>query len=87
MLVDAATPNYRKLVLTFIVPYCVATYGVIGARQGNLGLALGGQASTGDVFVGSVHAARTPRAHAPTAQELARHRAFVATLKNPVWNR
>ena len=60
---------------------------LIGARQGNLGLALAGQASTGDVFVGSVHAARTPRAHAPTAQELARHRAFVATLKNPVWNR
>ncbi len=32
VLFDAATPDYLRRALTFIVPYCVATYGVIGAR-------------------------------------------------------
>jgi len=28
---------------------------------------------------------RPPRPHAPTAEELAAHRAFLATLENPLW--
>ena len=31
-------------------------------------------------------AARTPRPHEPTAEEAAAHAAFVATLKDPIWN-
>ena len=31
-------------------------------------------------------AARPPRPHEPTAGEVAAHDAFVATLKNPIWN-
>lgn len=31
--------------------------------------------------------ARAPRPHAPTAEELAAHQAFVATLKDPIWER
>jgi DNA polymerase-3 subunit epsilon len=30
---------------------------------------------------------REPRIHAPTDEELAAHEAFVATLKDPIWNR
>jgi DNA polymerase-3 subunit epsilon len=29
---------------------------------------------------------RPQRPHAPSAEELARHAAFVAKLENPVWN-
>lgn len=32
-------------------------------------------------------AARPPRPHAPSADELARHAAFVATIEDPIWNR
>ena len=32
-------------------------------------------------------AVRPPRPHAPSADELARHAAFVATIKDPIWNR
>jgi DNA polymerase-3 subunit epsilon len=31
--------------------------------------------------------ARPPRPHAPSADELARHAAFLATIKNPIWGR
>jgi DNA polymerase III subunit epsilon len=30
---------------------------------------------------------RPPRPHAPSADELGRHAAFLATIKNPIWNR
>ena len=32
------------------------------------------------------HASRPPRPHAPTEAEAAAHAAFVATLKDPIWN-
>ena len=32
-------------------------------------------------------AVRPPRPHAPSADELARHAAFLATIKNPIWTR
>jgi DNA polymerase-3 subunit epsilon len=32
-------------------------------------------------------AVRPPRPHAPSAEELARHAAFLANIKNPIWNR
>ena len=30
---------------------------------------------------------RPPRPHAPSEEELARHAAFLATIKDPIWNR
>ena len=47
-----------------------------GAAAGAAGTP--GKAQTGGPF-------RPPRAHAPTPEELAAHKAFVAGLKDPVW--
>ena len=57
-----------------------------GGRQIGLGLV----ADTGSVAVqqsaGPV-TVREPRPHAPLAEELERHRAFIAKLVNPLWER
>jgi DNA polymerase-3 subunit epsilon len=56
---------------------------LVGGRQPGLDLAvaLGG---TGGVAAVE-RPARTPRPHAPSADELVRHAALLAKLKNPVW--
>ncbi|WP_419827013.1 DNA polymerase III subunit epsilon [Sphingomonas sp.] len=63
-----------------------------GGRQIGLGLA---DASTAAIAVADVSSAiplppravRPPRPHAPSTDELERHRAFVATLVSPLWER
>jgi DNA polymerase-3 subunit epsilon len=60
---------------------------LIGARQGDLGLGLGAEGGREGIFVGRSYADRTRRLHTPTAEERERHRAFLATLKNPLWTR
>jgi DNA polymerase-3 subunit epsilon len=56
---------------------------LIGGRQIGLGLDRPGSRGA----VGSTpRTVRPPRPHAPSAEELARHAAFVAKLENPVWN-
>jgi DNA polymerase-3 subunit epsilon len=60
-----------------------------GGRQIGLGLV----AETGSVAVAqsakpvTVREPRPPRPHAPLAEELERHRAFIAQLVNPLWAR
>ena len=60
-----------------------------GGRQIGLGLV----ADTGTITVGqaagpvTVREPRPPRPHAPLAEELERHRAFIAKLVNPLWER
>ena len=63
-----------------------------GGRQIGLGLvaelidpevAANGEATT-DTIVATV---RPPRPHAPSEAELERHAAFLATIKDPIWNR
>jgi DNA polymerase-3 subunit epsilon len=60
-----------------------------GGRQIGLGLV----AETGTITVGenkgpvTVREPRAPRPHAPLAEELERHRAFIAKLVNPLWER
>jgi DNA polymerase-3 subunit epsilon len=60
-----------------------------GGRQIGLGLV----ADTGTVAVRdsshpvTVREPRPPRPHAPLAEELERHRAFIAKLVNPLWER
>lgn len=58
-----------------------------GGRQADLSLVIdgGGAAGTRPGFAGG--AVRPPRPHAPEPEELAAHAAFVAALKDPVWNR
>ena len=67
---------------------------LIGGRQP--GLVLSEQAMAGNTEVAaaaevsavpSAENARTARTHAPSAEELAAHAAFVARLKDPVWER
>ena len=64
-----------------------------GGRQIGLGLvaeiiepdaAADGAAVDPDIIVATV---RPPRPHAPSEAELERHSAFLATIKNPIWNR
>ena len=60
-----------------------------GGRQIGLGLvaetaSVEVRESTGPV---TVRAPRPPRPHAPAAEELERHRAFIAKLVNPLWAR
>jgi DNA polymerase-3 subunit epsilon len=60
-----------------------------GGRQIGLGLV----ADTGTVAVNqnkgpvTIREPRPPRPHAPLAEELERHRAFIAKLVNPLWER
>ena len=56
-----------------------------GGRQPALGLQQAAPAAIAAPAAGSARE-RTPRAHAPTDAEAAAHAAFVATLKDPVWN-
>ncbi|HKR24774.1 MAG TPA: DNA polymerase III subunit epsilon [Allosphingosinicella sp.] len=66
-----------------------------GGRQIGLGLvaelieAAGGavESSAEAVMAVAVRPARPPRPHAPSAEELARHAAFLATIRDPIWNR
>jgi DNA polymerase-3 subunit epsilon len=57
---------------------------LLGGRQPGLGLVAGGTAGGG--ATGTARTARPPRPHAPSAEELAAHAAFVAGLKDPVWD-
>jgi DNA polymerase-3 subunit epsilon len=55
---------------------------LIGGREPALGLiTVGPSAAAAPV----AHIARPPRPHAPTAEELARHAAFLAAIKDPIW--
>jgi DNA polymerase-3 subunit epsilon len=56
-----------------------------GGRQPDLVLRTG-KAKPGAAAV-SERVARAPRSFAPTEEELAAHAAFVATLRDPIWNR
>ena len=56
-----------------------------GGRQPALGLQQAAPAAVAAPAAGSARE-RTPRTHAPTDAEAAAHAAFVATLKDPVWN-
>ena len=66
-----------------------------GGRQIGLGLvaelvedaaALGKSLADG-VRVAAAVAARPPRPHGPSAEELQRHAAFLSKIKDPIWNR
>jgi DNA polymerase-3 subunit epsilon len=63
---------------------------LMGGRQVGLGLGLGpGAAQFGAGGTGVAPApvtVRTPRPHAPSAEERARHSAFIGKLTNPIWN-
>ena len=60
---------------------------LIGGRQPALGLQRTAAVAAPDA-AGTPRAARarTPRPHAPSEAEAAAHAAFVATLKDPIWN-
>ncbi|VVT03393.1 DNA polymerase III subunit epsilon [Erythrobacter sp. EC-HK427] len=60
-----------------------------GGRQIGLQLAVDNtveQRSETAVFIPKLGEYRAPRPHAPSAEELARHRAFLETLQSPLWN-
>lgn len=54
---------------------------LIGGRQAGLDLAVEAAATTS----AALRAPRPPRPHAPSAEELTAHAAFIARLKDPVW--
>ena len=56
---------------------------LVGGREP--GLALASAEATAPAELTSSREIRTPRAHAPTADELAAHATFIATLKNAMW--
>lgn len=56
---------------------------LVGGREPGLALSLSENTSATMVMVERV--AREPRPHAPTAEELAAHTAFIATIKNALW--
>lgn len=64
-----------------------------GGRQIGLTLVaelVGEAAMPGEAVVAAAPppvAVRPPRPHAPSAEEFARHAAFLATIKNPIWGR
>jgi len=60
-----------------------------GGRQIGLGL-VADTPSVGQPAIGSaevVRIARPPRPHAAAPEEVARHRAFLAKIVNPLWDR
>jgi DNA polymerase-3 subunit epsilon len=57
---------------------------LIGGRQTDLRLGHGQQAEAEAVKSGPPM--RPPRPHAPSAEELAAHREFLARIKGPIWN-
>ena len=59
---------------------------LIGGRQPGLALAATRQATAETDIEGRTGAVRPARPHAPTNEELEAHRAFVATLKQPIWD-
>ncbi len=56
---------------------------LVGGREP--GLALAATEATAPTELSSAREVRTPRAHAPTAAELAAHATFIARLKNALW--
>ncbi len=58
---------------------------LIGGRQPGLVLASAGEAEV--AIEPSERKARPPRLHAPTAEEAAAHLAFIAKMKDPIWNK
>lgn len=58
---------------------------LIGGRQPGLDLAV--VAGGGDALGTLQRPARSPRPHAPSAEELAAHTALLAKLKDPLWTR
>ena len=61
---------------------------LLGGRQHGLGLAVADLVSGGGSAIavpGRDSRARPPRPHAPSAEELAAHAAFLQTLKQPLW--
>ncbi|MCS6877141.1 MAG: DNA polymerase III subunit epsilon [Geminicoccaceae bacterium] len=61
---------------------------LLGGRQAGLALVAGETPRAAPRAVSSEpRAPRPPRPHAPSAEELAAHRAFVAQLVDPIWNR
>ncbi len=54
-----------------------------GGRQPGLGFALEAGVAARTV---RLREARVPRVHAPDAEEIARHEAFLAKIKEPLWN-
>ncbi len=60
---------------------------LLGGRQADLGFAAPAvQRAAAAGIVGARREVRPPRPHAPTAEELAAHAAFVAKLDGAVWN-
>ena len=64
-----------------------------GGKQIGLGLADAANDDTGGLTLGQGSATnshdrpfRAPRPHAASAEEKARHRDFIATLSNPIWD-
>jgi DNA polymerase-3 subunit epsilon len=57
---------------------------LIGGREPALALVATAQAAA---VAPASRIARPPRLHAPTGEEAARHAAFIATLKDPIWSR
>ncbi|MGQ0676953.1 MAG: DNA polymerase III subunit epsilon [Rhodospirillales bacterium] len=62
---------------------------LIGGRQPGLELAAGAAvaAAAASPGAGSRRGARTARPHAPSAEELAAHAAFIAALADPIWRK
>lgn len=59
---------------------------LLGGRQATLALDRGPRAMAAAVEAARVRSAtRTPRAHAPTADEEAAHAALIGTIKNAIW--
>lgn len=58
---------------------------LIGGRQAGFELAAASVTVTAQARLAANSQVRAPRPHAPTAEELAAHAAFVATLKDPLW--
>lgn len=60
---------------------------LVGGREPGLALASADSGALAAVVETQPRIARAPRPHAPTAEELAVHAAFIAKLKNPIWTR
>jgi DNA polymerase III subunit epsilon len=61
---------------------------LVGGRQAGLQLVADAAAGPGETVPGAAPAAaRAPRSHAPTPEELARHERLVEALADPIWRR